>query len=134
MLRMEKSLSKLEGNEKVCIRRVVFPSSKPFDGLTVGHIIGPCIWAFVFLLIILLGNQILNFNSANKIKSKLNINFLKIKIFFFFWLLMEKDHNHKIIASLDICLELSKRSLPGPARDSLRAFLSQQGHEFQTLI
>jgi hypothetical protein len=47
---------------------------------------------------------------------------------------MEKDHNHKIIASLDICLELSKQSLPGPARDSLRAFLSQQGHEFKTLI
>jgi len=30
-----------------------------------------------------LANQILNFHSANKIKSKLNINFLKIKIFFF---------------------------------------------------
>ena len=44
------------------IRRAVFPSSKPFDGLTVGHIIGPYIWAYVFLFIILSGNKILNFN------------------------------------------------------------------------
>ena len=70
------------------------------------------------------------FSISRKKKKKSSLDFYT----FFFCLLMEKDHNHKIIASLDICLELSKRSLPGPARDSLRAFLSQQGHEFQTLI